>query len=75
MANLLQTGAFQAPTLSAETVPIGAGTERGAASAAMNHATFTTDGAAGSAEPPAGRAGGTLARKEPSAGSARGTLA
>ena len=43
MANLLQTGAFQASTLSAETVPIGTGTERGAASAAMNHATFATN--------------------------------
>ena len=40
MANLLQTGTFQASTLSAETAPIGSGTERGAASAAMNHATF-----------------------------------
>ena len=43
MANLLQTGAFQAPTLSAETAPTGAGTERGAASAAMNHATFAAN--------------------------------
>ena len=43
MAIVLQTGAFQAPTLSAETVPNGAGTEQGAASAAMNHATFASD--------------------------------
>ena len=43
MAIVLQTGASEAPTLSAETVPIGAATERGAALAAMNHATFTTD--------------------------------
>ena len=47
MANVLQTGAFQASTLSAETAPNGAGTERGAASAAMNHATFTTKSARG----------------------------
>ena len=43
MANVLQTGAFQASTLSAETAPNGAGTERGAASTAMNHAIFNTD--------------------------------